>query len=179
MDTTAERYDPTTIALHWAIALLIAFQWLGAHAIDWFPKGPLRVDARALHILAGALVIGLLVARIIWRATQGRRLPPAGSGPSEWAAKALQGLLYLTLAAILCGGVATEWVRGDSLFGLFSLPKFGPWTGEARHALAERIGGYHALAANVILVLAGLHAIAALAHHFVLKDNVLRRMSPH
>ena len=179
MQTTAERYDFTTIALHWVIALLIAFQWLGAHAIDWFPKGPLRVDARSLHILTGVLVIALLAARIVWRVTKGRRLPPAGSGPSEMAAKALQGLLYLALVAILCGGMATELIRGDSLFGLISLPKLGPWDGAARHALAERIGGYHALAANVILVLAGLHALAALAHHFILKDNVLRRMSPH
>ena len=49
----ATRYDTTTIVFHWATAILVATQWLGAQIIDWFPKGTLRVDARSMHIVCG------------------------------------------------------------------------------------------------------------------------------
>jgi cytochrome b561 len=42
----------------------------------------------------------------------------------------------------------------------------------------HRIGGYHALAANALAILAGLHAAAALFHHYVMRDDILRRMLP-
>jgi cytochrome b561 len=40
------------------------------------------------------------------------------------------------------------------------------------------IGGYHALAANTVLILAGLHAVVALSHHYIMRDDVLARMAP-
>jgi cytochrome b561 len=80
------------------------------------------------------------------------------------------------VVTVLVGGVATELLRGDSFFGLLQLPKPGDLAGPARRALAEKIGSLHGLGANIILVLAGLHAAAALFHHYALKDTVLRRM---
>ncbi len=71
----ATRYDAATIAFHWSTALLVVGQWVGAQVIDWFPRGPLRVDARSMHIIGGAMLAALLLARIVWRTTQGRRLP--------------------------------------------------------------------------------------------------------
>jgi cytochrome b561 len=58
------RYDATTMFFHWATAILVATQWLGAQTIDWFPGGPLRVDVRSVHITCGALLAVLLLARI-------------------------------------------------------------------------------------------------------------------
>jgi cytochrome b561 len=75
-------------------------------------------------------------------------------------------------------GLVTESLRGDSFFGLFKLPSYGDFSPEARHAVADQFAGYHNLAATVLLCLAGLHAGAALIHHFLLKDGVLRRMAP-
>lgn len=174
---TSERYDSTTIALHWAVALLIACQWVSGQTIDWFGKGAPKVDARSVHLVIGSFLIAVMAVRLWWRIGPGRRLPPANSGIWDVLARGLQGLLYLAVVAVLIGGVATELLRGDSFFGLFQLPKPGDLTGPARHALAERIGDLHGLGANAILVLAGLHATAALFHHYVLKDGVLRRMA--
>jgi cytochrome b561 len=84
--------------------------------------------------------------------------------------------LYFVVVAVLVGGVTTELLRGDNFFGLLRLPTPGDLVAPARHALAERIGDLHGLGANTILVLAGLHAAAALFHHYALKDTVLRRM---
>ena len=67
VSTDAQRYDPATMFLHWATAVLVAAQWLGAQTIDWFPRGPLRVDARSMHITGGVLLAALLVARLLAR----------------------------------------------------------------------------------------------------------------
>ena len=55
-DATATRYDRATIAIHWLMALLVVCQFLGAQVIDDFPKGPLRVDARSVHLVGGVAV---------------------------------------------------------------------------------------------------------------------------
>ena len=172
-----ERYDSRTIALHWLTAILIAGQWLSGQTIDWFAKGAPRVDARSVHLVIGSLLIAVMTVRILWRIGPGRRLPPASTGPMDLMARGLHGLLYLTVVCVLLGGVATELLRGDSVFGLLTLPKPGDIAGPARHALAEQIGSLHGLGANAILVLAGFHAAAGLFHHYVLKDGVLGRMS--
>ena len=69
-------------------------------------------------------------------------------------------------------GLFNTWVRGDNLFDAFSLPSFAPGNKPLRHQVED----LHALAANALLAVAALHAAAALAHHFIFKDAVLRRM---
>jgi cytochrome b561 len=172
-----ERYDSTTIALHWAVAILVICQWVSGQTIDWFGKGAPKVDARSVHLVIGSSLIVLMSLRLWWRTGRGRRLPPANIGLWDVLARGLHLLLYLTVGAVLIGGVATELLRGDSFFGLINLPKPGDLVGPARHALAEKVGDLHGLGANTILVLAGLHAAAALVHHYLLKDRVLMRMA--
>ncbi|TLU70607.1 hypothetical protein FE263_21210 [Lichenicoccus roseus] len=103
---SAHRYDSTTIALHWVTAVLVAAQWLGAQVIDWFPRGPLRVDMRSVHICLGLLLAILLACRLTWRATRGRRLPAAGRGLLHGVARATHWLLYGLMAAMLVVGMA-------------------------------------------------------------------------
>ena len=178
MPKDLERYDPVTIALHWAVAAAVLFQWVGGQTIDAFPRGPLRVDARSTHLVVGLLLTVLLLVRLGWRVTRGTRLPAASLGWLGWLARAVHGFLYLTLAVLLALGLITEGLRGDSLFGLVKLPAFGLFEAEERHAVVERFIDYHSFAATLLLCLAGLHAGAALIHHFLLKDGVLRRMAP-
>src|ERR1700729_1587546 len=113
---TATRYDTTTIAFHWVTAILVAFQWLGAQTIDWFPKGAIRVDARSVHITCGVLLAFILAARMVWRGTRGRRLPLADSRALSVIAKAAHWGLYLLLTAMVLVGITLAWARGDSLF---------------------------------------------------------------
>jgi cytochrome b561 len=171
-------YDRVTIALHWAVALGVALQWTGGHTIDWFPKGPLKIDARSVHILTGSTIAGLVLFRLYWRAMRGERLPPAQTGALNWLAKGLHWGLYLNLVGLLGLGLFLAWLRGDSLFGLTHVPLFGDYAPKARHLLANRVTDWHSLAATLILILAGLHTAAALLHHYYWKDGVLRRMWP-
>ena len=62
--------------------------------------------------------------------------------------------------------------RCDNVFNLFAVPAFDP----GNKALRQQVGELHALFANVLLGLAAFHAAAGLAHHFVWRDDVLRRM---
>jgi cytochrome b561 len=173
---SSERYDATTIALHWGVAILIACQWVSGQTIDWFGKGAPKIDARSVHLVIGSLLIAAIAFRLWWRFGPGRRLPSANRGVWDVLARGLHVLLYVVVVTVLVGGVATELLRGDNFFGLLQLPKPGDLAGPARRALAEKIGSLHGLGANIILVLAGLHAAAALFHHYALKDTVLRRM---
>lgn len=168
------RYDRVTMLFHWLTALIVVGQWVGGQTIDWFPRGPLRTDARSVHIVAGTLLAAILVARIAWRLTRGRRLPPADTGALNLVAKGTHWGLYAMLSAMVGIGLFLTWVRGDSIFGLFNVPQFRPGDRALRGMLLD----WHATLANVILAVAGLHAAAALAHRYVWKDGVLARMLP-
>jgi cytochrome b561 len=170
----AKRYDGTTILLHWATAVLVVEQWLGAQIIDWFPRGSLRIDARSTHITLGVLLALVLVGRMLWRSSRGRRLPPADGGLLGLAAKATHWGLYSLLAAMVLVGLALTWTRGDSLFSLFSIPAYDPGNKD----LPDQIQDIHATIGWIILAFAGVHAAAALFHHYVWRDGVLARMLP-
>jgi cytochrome b561 len=174
---TPQRYDRTTILLHWLVAILVAGQWIGAQTIDWFPKGALRIDARSIHILCGSLLLLVFLTRIFWRSRYGAALVQPPNRLDRIASKTMHLALYLVLGWLLCLGISLALVRGDSIFGLFHVPAIGSYTPDQRHNLAEKVGDLHGLFANVLLILAGLHASAALAHHFLFRDNVLRRMT--
>ena len=172
--TTAKRYDLPTIWFHWTVAFLVLLQWVIAQVIDWFPQGAPRVDARSVHISLGLFLGVLLVARIFWRATGGRVLPPANRGALQILAKTLHFALYALLIAMILIGIFLVYVRGDSFFGLFTVPAFDP----DNKALRHNVGELHGTIATILLILAGLHASAGLIHHYLWHDGVLRRMMP-
>lgn len=173
-EATGEIYDGRTILFHWLTALLVVVQWVGAHYIDAFPKGPLRVDARSAHITIGAALIAVILARLAWRATGGRKVAAVSHPAVRHLSQATHALLYALLAVLLAVGVANAWERGDSLFNLVKIPSFAPGDTALRHAIES----LHEELANILLIVAGLHALAAIAHEFIGKDRILRRMIP-
>ena len=172
VSTDAVAYDARTIGLHWATAFLVVEQWIGAQTIDWFPRA-LRVDARSVHIVLGAALAVLLVVRIVWRLTGGRRLPAADRGALNAMAKATHWGLYGLLLAMVAVGFALAWTRGDRVFDLFVIPAYEP----GNRVLAHQVQDLHATLGWIIVALACLHAAAALAHHYVWRDGLLARMS--
>ncbi len=167
-----DRYDSTTIRLHWATAALVVVLWISGQLADLAPKGPLRTDAWSSHFVLGFALAAVLIWRLVWRFGGGRRLPAAGSGLLHFLAQAAHHGLYLLLIATVALGLVNAFVRGVSLFDLASLPQIGD------RELRKPITQWHEFAANLLLGLAMLHAAAALAHHYILKDAVLLRMAP-
>lgn len=167
-----QHYDRATIALHWATAGFVALLWIIGQTADWLPRGAFKTGYWSTHVVGGFLLTGVLVSRVAWRLSRGRRLPAVDAGLLHILAKATHYSLYLLLFTVVSLGVVNAFVRGYGLYGLVHLPQLGDR--EWRHAVTD----WHGLAANVLLALAGLHAAAALVHHYAWHDAVLRRMGP-
>ena len=166
------HYDSKTIVLHWLTAILIIGLWCVGQSIDWFPSGTPRVWVRSLHILFGSILAFVFAYRLWWRISAGKKLPPASVGWQQTLAKSIHHFLYLLIGTTELLGLLNTWVRGDNLFDVLSLPSFAPGDKPFRHQVED----IHALAANVLLGVAAFHAAAALVHHFIFKDAVLKRM---
>ncbi|HEV2268543.1 MAG TPA: cytochrome b/b6 domain-containing protein [Steroidobacteraceae bacterium] len=170
----AVRYDGVSILLHWLTAALVAILWTLGQTIDFFPKGAPKIDARSVHISLGVTLGIILLVRMLWRAHAGRRLPLANSGWLGVTAKVVHYGLYILVGVTVVLGICNAWQRGDVLFNVYTIPKLVP--GDL--ALKRTIESLHGDFADVVLIIAGLHAAAALAHHHLLRDRVLRRMLP-
>ncbi|HEX5326788.1 MAG TPA: cytochrome b/b6 domain-containing protein [Acetobacteraceae bacterium] len=168
----ALRYDAPTIVLHWVTAALVGLLWVIGQTVGYVPDGSLRIDYRSVHISLGVVLAAVLLVRLVWRLSRGRSLPPDRRRLLAAAATAVHRGLYLLLLVTVVLGVLNAWSHGEVIFNLFRLPAFGD------RPLRRLITGWHALAANTVLIVAGLHAAAALSHHYVLRDDVLVRMVP-
>jgi cytochrome b561 len=175
IDLQPSEYDRRTIVLHWLTAGLVVALWCLGQTIDWFPKGSPRGLARSTHIVLGVILAMVLVRRLWWRfGGAGLHLSPAGVGWLDKVATLTHWLLYGLLIATVALGVANAWVRGDTIFNLFKIPAFAP----SNAGLRETVEDWHGWAANSLLIVSLCHAAAGLLHHFVWKDDVLRRMWP-
>jgi cytochrome b561 len=170
------NYDNVAIALHWTTALLVVVQFALAETWDWFAK-PTQESMQSLHISLGVLLAAVIVARLIWRLIPGHQMSSLEAGWVKLASKGVHYLLYGLLVVQVGLGFGWRWAQGNPVgfFGLFGIP--GPYgaldkaTRHTFHDLHDKVGW-------AIIILAGLHALAALYHHYVLKDRVLKRMLP-
>ena len=170
---TPARYDATTMALHWATALLVVTLWTLGQTADWAPDGSLlNTSLWSTHVVLGFTLAVVLIWRIAWRSSGGRALPAADQGALHVLAKATHYGLYLLLAVVVGLGLVNAFVRGYPIYGLFHLPQVGD------RAWRRPITDWHGLAANIVLGLAGFHAAAALVHQYLWRDGLLGRMLP-
>ncbi|HLI10038.1 MAG TPA: cytochrome b [Alphaproteobacteria bacterium] len=173
-----ERYGAVAQALHWAVVILVLLAWATGTFGDELPRGAARTAGLFVHISAGLAVLAFAAMRLFWRAVD----PPPPSEKTvlgRWAercATLAHYALYALLIAIPIVGITIQFARGNPLpvFGLFEVGS--PWS--ADRAFAHSLKEVHELLANGLLALAGLHAAAALIHHWVLRDRTLLRMLP-
>jgi cytochrome b561 len=168
------RHDPVTVVLHWVTAGLVVALWTIGQTVDFFPNGAMRIDYRSIHIMLGAILAVVILTRLAWRLVRRVDLPPIDRGLLLVIAQTTHWALYALLVVTIGLGVPYAWARGDSIFNAFMIPQMVP----GDRALAHQIGDWHALAANALLIVAGVHAAAALFHHYILRDETLRRMLP-
>jgi len=174
---SAERYGPLPMLLHWVVVVLIIAQVALANVAEDLPDGIEKLAAISRHKSIGVLVLLLALVRIGWKlANPGPRLPAGLPAWQRRGAAASHGLLYLLLVLQPLSGWMMSSAKNYpvSFFGAFQLPGLvAPSEGayEFAHEAHEILG-------TLLLVTALVHAAAALYHHFVLKDDVLRRMLP-
>jgi cytochrome b561 len=164
--------------LHWLTVGLVLVAWTTGTFDDVLPKGAARVTGTFVHSTAGLTILVVLVLRLLWRAADPPP-PPEHTVLGKWldhAGALAHYALYALLIGVVVAGIALQFARGNalSLFGVFEIPS--PWP--ADRAFSRSVKGVHELLANGLMFLAGLHAVAALVHHWLLRDRILVRMLP-
>jgi cytochrome b561 len=172
------RWSASTIALHWLSAALI-FVLLG---LGWFMvhgdlKASTKFDLYQLHKSLGFLSVALLLPRLA-----ARYLNPSPRAPSTmplWERR-LAGLTHATFYALLLIAVLSGWLLASAaiiaiptrFFDLFVIPGLvGP-----NGALSNEMTFLHYLVSRLLMGLLVLHVAAALKHHFIDRDDIVRRM---
>jgi cytochrome b561 len=168
-------YDGVAIALHWTTAVLVVLQFALAETWDWFAKPTHRLMVTT-HMSFGVLLSAVIVARLVWRLIPGHQVAAIEVGWIRLASKFTHYLLYTLLVVEAGLGFTFRWGEGRpmSFFGLGIPGPFGPFGKPVTHQLLE----LHNWTGWTIVVIASLHALAALYHHYALKDRVLVRMLP-
>lgn len=171
------RHHPLTIALHWLSLLLLVGGVAAVLGRDVVEDRALRTLLLELHRNAGVMVLALAAIRLAVRLWKRAHRVEHGLPPLlRRGAQLSHGLLYLGLMAVPLLGWALSSARGQVplLLGLLPLPALMARDRE----LAETLEGWHEDLAWVLLTLIALHAAAALWHHHVRRDGVLRAMWP-
>ena len=174
---TASTYGVVAKFLHWTIVILIIAQFILAESADELPDGIEKLALLSRHKSIGMLVFLLAIVRIGWRlANRGAPAPVPMPRRQQIAAAAGHGLLYLlVLAQPLTGWAMSSAANYPvTLFGWFQFPALVA----ANHDLHEVLEDVHKGTFVALATVATLHALAALYHHFFMKDDALRRMLP-
>ncbi|CAB3809238.1 Cytochrome b561 [Paraburkholderia ultramafica] len=126
------------------------------------------------HMSFGVSLAAVLAIRIVWRMIPAHQVSPADFGLIELASKAVHYLLYVLLVAEAISGFVLRWSGNEAMnfFGLLIPAPFAPFS----HAARGMIGEAHDLIGWAIIGVAACHALAALFHHYALRDGVLMRM---
>jgi cytochrome b561 len=180
IENTEDRYGAVAILFHWSMALLvIGLAALGLYMVTLPDVGfnTNKVTLVLYHKELGLLVLVLLSTRLAWRVTQ--ILPRLVEHLPDWqkiAARFVHLSFYALLFALPMTGYLMSSAAGIpvSFFGLFMLPDFV----HRDHGLFQRYIAIHQWLGYVLILFIFVHAGAALRHHFVFKDDTLRRMLP-
>lgn len=167
------KYGSAAIFFHWISALLVvglfaSGLWMVnlSYYSSWYQIAPFY------HKSFGLLLTAIIIIRLIWRIFD-TSPEPIGTALEQLASKIVHLLLYALLFALFASGyfIATGDGRPVSFFGLVQIPSVFNYKG-----IEITAGNIHFYVAWSLAVLVFLHASAAIKHHFVNKDKVLKRM---
>lgn len=173
---TATRYVSAAIWLHWIMFLLIAAAFATIELRELFPKGSdPRETMKALHFMLGLSVLLLVALRLYTRISN--KVPPIEPAPPGWqklAAIVVHSALYVWMVAMPILGwlILSGEAKPVPFFGLELPPLIAP-DKDFAHTMEE----IHEVLGEAGYWIIGLHAAAALFHHYVIHDNTLTRIS--
>jgi cytochrome b561 len=171
------RYGAVAQTFHWVIVALIVTQFVLANLADDLPVGARKLELLARHKSFGMTVLMLAVLRLLWRL---KSPPPALPSAMQPIERLVTRVTHMAFYVLLFAMPLTGWLMSSaknysvSWFGLFTWPNL---IGKSQSAFKLLQTAHHALS-DVLFVIAVLHILAALKHHFWDKDDVLLRMLP-
>ena len=180
MRRSPDRFDHVSVVLHWGIAMaIIAIAAIELLRGELSPKGSFWREAlKALHEPAGTVAFALIFLRLMWRLIHPAPPMPLTMRPWEkMSARGMHLVLYAAMVALPLTGLIYSLARGRPIdFGLFQIAY--PLDAVVGRSPARTFKEIHEFLGQAILILAFVHAAAALWHHHVRKDGVLVRMLP-
>ena len=174
---TRHSYGIIAKSFHWIIALLvIGMVFLGFFMGKASPT--VQITLYTVHKSTGLTILLLMVLRLCWRIMNSRpQLPTTMSRGSKLIAGFSHFLMYLILICMPLSGWIMSTASGHipNFWWLIKIPM--PWVHQSTQ-VASIAGNIHEVLAWAIVILVSLHIFAAIWHHFVKKDNVLKSMIP-
>jgi cytochrome b561 len=174
---TPEGFGALAKTLHWVTLLLLIGSFSIALSMESLPLSPRKLQLFAWHKWIGVTVFLVVILRLGWRLAN--PVPRQPDSVAPWQRR-LAGLSHAALYGLLFVMPITGWIMSAALnlpvvyLGIILIPSpFG-----VDRALGEAMKAVHLALALVLLVLVIIHALAALYHHFILGDDVMRRMLP-
>jgi cytochrome b561 len=184
LTSSERRYGVVAMTLHWLIAVAIVGNFSLGLYMHELPLSRFTIELFQVHKSIGLTILALSVLRLLWRLVN--PVPPLPEGLPGWervAARASHVLLYVFMIAIPLSGWAMVSVSPPPLdvptywFKMFEVPHL-PITGFRSEASKDALLVVHAYLAFSMAGLFILHVMAALRHHLILKNDVLKRMIP-
>ncbi|HAT8518351.1 MULTISPECIES: cytochrome b [Vibrio] len=174
MKEAPKNYSLMMRTIHWFSALTVVGMfgsglWMVdlSYYSEWYKTAP------HWHKSIGIMLAAITIFRFIWKAFT-KQPKTEGKKPEVLLAKVAHLSIYLLLAALFVSGylISTSDGRGIDIFNWFTLPG----AGEIFSNQSDIAGRIHLYAAVSLIALSVLHALAAIKHHYIDKDNTLNKM---
>jgi cytochrome b561 len=175
--STRLRFGATAQFFHWATAFLVVVAFVyGPGGSEQQVYSLAREFDRQIHETLGISVLAMTLIRMAWRAIDAAPDDPPMPPWMSRSSKLVHAAIYMLLLAVPLTAISGAWLEGHPLTFLGNV-RVAPLLAEA-HDVGSTIASIHTWLGDAILWVAGAHAAAALYHHFVLRDGVLRSMLP-
>ena len=172
-----QHYGLVSIFLHWAMAItIVGLFCLGLWMTSLGYYDPWYKQAPSIHKSVGILLTGVFIFRVIWKLTNTKPQSLVTHTPTERRLAYLAHLaLYFLIACIMISGylISTADDRAIAVFGWFEIPA----TLTSIENQEDIAGEIHFYLALTLISLASIHALVAIKHHVIDKDDTLRRMT--
>ena len=175
--STRFRYGAVAQVFHWLTAILVvAAYYMGPGGSERQVYSSAVDFTRQTHETLGVTVFALVFVRLLWRLVDSTPDNPPMKPWMRYSAKLVHVMLYVLLIATPASAIVGAWLEGHPL-ALWGFGNIGPLLSPV-HDLGLSVAALHTALGDIILWVAGVHAVAGLFHHFFLRDSVLVSMLP-
>ncbi len=171
-----EKHPLSTRILHWLSALLVlALFFSGWYMVDLHYYSPWYQTLPELHFLAGTILIFLWSWVLIRLFTSNKtKFTEPLNTIERISARLVKCLFYLLVSIMVVTGYLIATSSGETLvlFDVIKLPAVSHFSADQ----IDTMGSIHKYSSYLLMMMVVLHVIGALKHHFIDKDDTLKRM---
>lgn len=173
LKNTIAGYGQVAKLFHWLMAALFVGMYIVAYIMINISRSDFSLSLYALHKATGLLLLTLVLLRLLWRLSN---IQPDMTHVPKWQHWAARGNifgLYILMLVMPITGILTSTLGGHdiSFYGIFTISALGN-----NKDASTFFGQAHELFSYLLIACFVLHVLAALYHHYFLKDNIFKRI---